>query len=297
MDGKDRLAGVVAAISAGVIWGFLGPVIRFLGDGGIDAVQMTCLRYLIVTVMVGILISFRSKGTFKIDFRVFILFAVMGVVGTFLNSACYFGSMQLIPLSLSTILQYLAPFIVVTLSVPLFRERLTVNKAVAVVVAFVGCVLCTGILSSDVSFDPVGIAMGALSGLFFATYTLGSKHAANLGHTPETVLFFTSLICFAVAAPFADLPTAFSALWSSVETTVVLLALGVLLTFLPFWLFNYSLDRLDVGKTSILTFVEPMTATAVGFAIYSETLDATASIGIAMILVALIVLNRRSSEA
>ncbi len=296
MTTNQEHAGAVAALAAGIIWGFLGPFVRGCEDIGISTMQMTCLRYIVVIAVLAPLVWVRREDAVRPNRWHILLLVAMGTVGIAANSTFYFQSMTMIPLSASTVLQYLAPFIVVALSVPLFRERLSATKLAAVVMAFVGCVLCTDLISHPGSMDLLGIAFGAISGFCFASYTLCSKGLARAGHQPTEVLFYSGIVCFVCLAPFCDLPAAVSHTLSSVENLVLVVSLGILMTLLPFILFNYALDRIEAGKASIITFAEPLTATIIGFLMYSEVLTFEAAIGMAMIMVALIIINRKSPE-
>ncbi len=292
MNNDSEHIGILAAAAAAVIWGFLGIFVRGCSDIGITPVQMTCLRYMIVIIALAAYIFIFHRGYLKIDGRTFGIFLIMGIVGIMLNSTFYFQSMVMISISLSTVLQYLAPFIVIVLSIPILHERISKRKIMAVLTAFLGCILCTGFISDPGGQDIIGIALGALSGFCFATYTLCSKKVADTSNA-TTVLFYTGLICFIGLAPICDMPSALNIMFGDVSNLLLIVGLGLGMTLLPFWLFNFALERVEAGKTSIVTFIEPMTATALGFAVFGEDLTVEAMIGIAMILVALIIVNRK----
>jgi drug/metabolite transporter (DMT)-like permease len=195
------------------------------------------------------------------------------------------------------VLQYIAPFLVILLSVPILKERITGAKAVAVVIAFTGCVLCTGVLTDMGSLNILGVAFGALSGACFSVYVIGSKFTAERGCSVATVLFYTSLVCCVGIAPFSDLPDAFGIIGSSTDALLIVVGMGLLLTLLPFVLFNVSLKWIEAGKASVLSYAEPLAATVIGMAMYGEAVTVPTVIGMAMILFALIVINRREESA
>lgn len=296
MESSERI-GVLAALTAGVLWGFLGLFVRYLSAEGFTPVQMTCIRYIIVAIAFATFILARHRRMLAVDRFDILLFAVIGIVGTLLNSVCYFGSMERISLSLSTVLQYLSPFIVVTLSVPLFHEKLTGTKIAAVLAAFIGCVLCTGLVTDPGSMDVTGIAMGVASGLFYSLYTLGSKKAASRGCSTPTIMLYSALFCAIGLAPFADLQTAFGLMFGSWQNLMMMLGLGILMTLVPFGLYNIGINRMEAGKAAIITFVEPLAATVVGFLAFGESVTPEAVLGMGMILVSLFILERRTSES
>lgn len=282
-----------AALGAGIIWGFLGLFVREMSAAGFTPLQMTCLRYVVVIAILGCWIFVKDRSLFRVCPRMLLFFAFVGVVGVALNSTCYFSSMERVSLSLATILQYFAPFYVVVMSIPIFGEKLTRTKATAVVLAFAGCFLCTGLLTSPGTVDAVGIVFGLLSAVFFGTYTLGSRKARLKGYSVTTMLFYTSVACALFLAPFSDLPSAVATTSASWHNLILLLGLGVLMTLLPFGLYNYSMGGLDAGTAAIITYIEPVAATVVGLVAYGENVTWEIAVGIVMVMAALLILERR----
>lgn len=295
MERSAEHLGILAAVSAGVIWGLLGLFVRGLDEMGVTPMQMTCMRYIIVTVILVVYIVVKDRTLFKTDLNCFTLFLIMGIVGTILNSVCYFASMSMISLSLAAVLQYIAPFVVILLSVPILQERMTRTKILAVTLAFIGCVLCTGVLTAPGEMDVMGVLLGAFSGVCFAIYTIGSKVAYSKGCTVTTVLFYSSIICCIGLAPFCDLPSAISLTISDTTIMALIIGTGIFVTLLPFVLFNYSLKKIEAGKASIITYVEPLAATVVGFIVYDEGISIISVIGMMLIFAGLVIINRKNS--
>ena len=295
MTSYSEHLGILAALSAGIVWGLLGFFVRTSDNLGISPMQLTCLRYIMIFAIVCVYIMVRNMKLFKVDRRTVFILLLMGLIGTILNSVTYLESMTLISLSLSSVLQYVAPFFVILISVPLLKEKLTLNKILAVIGAFVGSILCTGVLTDPGSMNLWGIFLAALSGFCFSVYTVGSKILSKDGYSVSTVLLYTSLICWVGLAPFCDLPGAFDLMIHSTDALLIVIGMGLFVTLLPFVLFNYSLTKIEAGKASILTYAEPLAATVIGLIIYGEGVGIDTATGITLILLALIVINRKEN--
>jgi len=289
--------GALAALSAGILWGFLGIFVRDLTAAGFTPPQLTCLRYIVVAVFFLAIIMYEDRDQLHVGPRMLAVLAIVGIVGAAMNSSAYFGSMEYISLSLSTILQYIAPFLVILMSVPLFHERITPVKGAAVVIAFSGCVLCTGVLTSPSEMNLTGIGLGVASGFFFATYTVCSKKASNCGVTVNTIMLYGSVFCVLVLIPFCGIGDALALTFANTHNMLMVLGLGVLMTILPFGLYNLALSLIDTGKVVIITYVEPVAATLVGLALYNEGVSLATVLGIVMILFSLILVNRKKGAA
>ena len=295
MTDRGVHVGVASVLAAGIIWGFLGIFVRSLSDYGFTPIQMTCLRYIIVSVFLGSVILCINPKMLRIDRRSACVFLMMGLFGSALNSICYFQSMKMISIGLATILQYISPFIVVLFSAPLFKERLTSEKCVALLFAFLGCVLCTGVLTDFGSVNMMGIFFGIMSGLFYSVYTLGSK-ASSHRFGILTITFYSSLFSGMLLLPFSDIGSATEIMASSSDATLVMLGLAFFMTLLPFALYNIGVSKMDAGKASIITYVEPLASTIVGFYVYNEAVTVPTAIGVALILLSLILINHKPSS-
>ena len=61
--------------------------------------------------------------------------------------------------------------------------------------------------------------------------------------------------------------------------------------FFPYLLYTHGLEGLENGKASIMASVEPVIATIVGVVIYNEALTVMSTVGIVLVLAAIVLLN------
>ena len=108
---------------------------------------------------------------------------------------------------LATLLQMTAPYYVLAFSFFLFKEKVTAKKLFAVLIAFVGCVLVTGVLTGGTEgMNLFGIVCAMLSGLFYSVYIVGCKISSNHGHHPTTTMIYVFLTASLLTIPFANVP-------------------------------------------------------------------------------------------
>ena len=112
--------------------------------------------------------------------------------------------MTLTSLSAAAVLLYTAPMIVVLLSAVLFGEKLTRWKLAAMVLAFAGCVMTTGVFRENGALDPGAIITGLGAGLGYALYSIFGRYALNRGYAPFTITAYTFLAAAVVLIPLAD---------------------------------------------------------------------------------------------
>ena len=108
-------------------------------------------------------------------------------IGAALSSAIVlnlFYSMSIVmnSLSLAAVLFSIDPFFVIFIAAILFKEKITSVKLTSLIIAFLGCVLVSGLIGSDMVFNPLGVFIGTIAALGFAFYGIFSRFALNKGY-------------------------------------------------------------------------------------------------------------------
>ena len=89
----------------------------------------------------------------------FLISALIGLPGTFFYYVFYYGGCSMMPASQSFIINYLWPIMSVVFACIILHEKMTVKKAVAIVMSFAGVIIVTG--SGLMSFNK-NMLLGAL---------------------------------------------------------------------------------------------------------------------------------------
>jgi len=297
----DKRALSVAAIVIGAsFWGVIGVFSRELNDRELDSLQVTEVRCIVTAVALALILLIYDRKLLKIDPKDIWMFFGTGVVGIISFNVLYFEAAKIVSLSMTAVLLYTAPFFVVIMSAFLFKEKLTKQKGLSLILAFGGCLLISGVIGSATGFNGTGFLLGLGSGIGYALYTIFSKFALKKYH-PFTLTFYTFFVAGICLIPFCEIPHMVDVAVNVDGAIFWMLALGLLITLLPYFLYNFGLKGMDAGVASVLAFIEPMVATVAGFVIYSESPTVFNLLGIALILAAVVLLNiqfgnRESSE-
>lgn len=284
-----------AVLLAGSLWGFMGFFRRSLDAMGISAAGCIAVRCVFATLLFAITILITDPKAFKIRLKDLWIFLGSGVLSLLVFGVCYFKAMDYMSLSAAAILLYTAPCFVILMSVPLFGEKLGARKLVAMLLAFAGCCLTSGIASGDASISTAGVLLGLASGICYALYSIFSRFAINRGYGTFTINLYSCLFA-AVGATLIDGGAFVPAICSGVQDFAFAAATGLVTCYLPYLLYTYGLSGLSNGKASIMASVEPVVATLVGIFIYGEDLTAAGGMGIALVLSAIVLLNLRSKS-
>lgn len=282
---KAYLAMVITAVT----WGFIGIFTRRLSAAGFTAMEVSFLRMFLSVLVLAVTLYAVDRQGLKIrrkDVWVFVVFGIFKM----LSDYCIFEAQVRIHLSLSTVLQLTSPYWVLLFSVILFGERASRRKVLAVFMAFIGCILATGLLESGISYDTLGIAFGALSGFSFAVYTIGNKVILDRGYQPDTALVYILLFATVSCIPFIS-PGDIVGKIDSSSVVFDILMMSMVLTLIPYYLQTYSTKYLSAVTVIIIALLEVFTATIVGYVYYGEVLSMLNILGLIMIPLSIIIMN------
>ena len=282
---------------AAVLWGMAGIFVRTCEQDGFEKMQMVFGRTLGTACIIGLIILFRDRRLFRIRPKDWWLFAGGGVFSILMFSFCYYKTMEYTTLSVAAVLLYTAPFFVIFLSLILFRQKLTVIKCVACLVAFVGCCLTTGAFRSGISIGTTALAFGLLTGLGYALYTIFSRLLFDRGYPALTIIFYVFLFASFASLFFSDPPELFRTITASPKSGLHLLMLAFFNSVLPYILYTKGLEGVDPTVAPIIATAEPVVATIVGAIAYHEKLTVTGGVGIVLILSAVLILNFKKGES
>ena len=295
MEKKSALGNILIII-AGLFWGSMGIFVRHLNDLGFSSIQVACLRLTTAGILFALILLIKDRKGFKIALRDIPLFLALGLVSILFFTCCYFTAIRLMTMSTAAILLYTSPIWVMVLAIIFLKEKFTIQKLIALILAFAGCVLVSG-FSGKVTV--VGILVGLGSGLGYGLYSIFGTFALKK-YSPYTVTCYTFLIAglgsIFVANP-VDLVSKISAIENKPALFGFVLLTAVVTAVIPFLLYTLGLNMTTAGKAAVLATVEPAAATLFGFFVMKETVGPIAIAGILLVFAAIIVLSLRKKES
>lgn len=281
---------LLAVLAAGAFWGTMGFFARSLYAAGFGPLEVAQTRITTGLVLVGLYILIFNRSQFKIKLKDLWCFLGTGIVSLLLFSTCYFSALNYTSLAVAAILLYTAPFFVMLMSLVLFKEKMNSKKVLALLLAFTGCVLVSGV-GGDETVSWIGILLGLGSGFFYALYSIFGRYAINRGYGAWTMTFYTFLFCSIGCAFLSDWQVIGNSVQADHSILLWVLGLGFVTAFLPYVLYSTGLEHMESSKASILASVEPVVSALFGVFVFHETMTLWGVLGIAMVLGAIVVLN------
>lgn len=282
-------------IAAGSMWGCIGIFIRHLGGYGFSSLALTALRAMGAALILTIYMLAKHREKLRIKLRDSWCFAGTGILSLTFFNICYFTTIRRTSLAVASVLLYTAPMFVMLLSLFLFHETMTWRKGAALLMAFAGCVLVTGIGRGDMSLSLSAVLTGLGAGLGYGLYSIFGIYGLRR-YDSMTVTVYTFLFATIGTAWFVDYGLLVEVVAAHPLVAVELLAFGFFTNVLPYLLYTKGLSGMEAGKASITASVEPVVASLVGIFCFGESVRISVIAGVLMVLGALVVLNVKSEK-
>ncbi len=285
----ERLTGTLCVTLAGILWGCIGIFIRRF-DENLTSMQIVTIRAVATALILFAILLLFKRSLLKIKLRDIWCFLGTGICSIVFFNYCYFKCIGMTSLSLAAVLLYTAPAMVMIISAIVFKEKITVQKISALLLALLGCVSVSGILGTRQLLSGEGILVGLGAGLGYALYSIFSRAALNRGYNSLTINFYTFLVASVGLIPFTDWKAIGKATLSSLSEFLYCIIFALVSTVIPYIIYTYGLTKLSPSRASIMASVEPVTATIVGFVFFNERPSVMAFFAIGCILFSIILL-------
>jgi len=212
----------------------------------------------------------------------------MGAIGYAAQSGLYFGALKRMDASLLALILYVYPALVLIGAVALGRERASVRRVAALLIALAGTALVLAGAASG-SLDALGTAMGFGAALAYTVYILtGDRVGAGV---PPVAL--AAFVCLGATCTFAVVSVVRGGpeLGFGADGWAWVGAIAVVSTFAAILCFFAGLARVGPSAASILSTLEPVVTVALAAAAFGESLGAVQLVGGALVVVAVLVMQ------
>ena len=279
--------GVAAVVGKAIFNGSL-----FAGHALISPVVLTQARTTFTVLVFGPILLLRfGRRIFSISGRDLILCALVGTLGVACSNFFYYYAVQKSTVSLAITVQYTAPLWVLLYLVARGRERATVQRTAATLVAMIGTALAIGVFQTGVKFSLIAVSSALLASFGYAFYNVAAQGLVTRNHQ-FTVMFYL-LLGAAVLWTVVDPPWKLMAQNFSGRQWGFLFVFACLSMVLPYMLYLSGLKYLDPTRAVITSCLEPVFAIIFAVLFVGETLRALQIVGIMAVLIATVMVQLR----
>lgn len=276
----------MCGIGAAVCYGTNPLGALYLYEDNINANSVLFYRFALAVVMLGMLMMAQGKSLL-VSMKELALLAVLGVVFSTSSITLYF-SFCFMDAGIASTLLFVYPVMVAVIMAVLFKEKLSAAAIFAIVLALTGIAL---LYEGDggATLSTVGVLLVMLSSLSYAIYiVVVNKSPLRISSLKLTfyVLFFGMLTILAnsfITGIHIQMLTT-PRMW------MCALMLALLPTVFSLVLMVISVHEIGSTPTAVMGALEPLTAVVIGVMVFGEQLTLRLSVGIVLILVAVIII-------
>jgi drug/metabolite transporter (DMT)-like permease len=295
--GRRLDAGTLWVLASAAGFGAMAIFGKLAYAAGVGTPTLLAVRFSIAAVVLWGLLAARRQPA-RVSRRTLGGLLLMGGLGYVGQAFAFFTALETIPAATTSLLLYTYPAMVSVLAWLFLRQRITRAGAVALALATLGCALVLGGPSAAQgggALDPAGVGWALTAAVVYSLYIIAGT-PITAGAPP---LVGATYIISAAAAVF----TGAGLLGGSLRFTfgpegwAVIVAIALVCTVLPVAAFVVGLARLGPARASILSTVEPLVTIALAALALGERISATQIVGGALILSAVLALQRRPRTA
>ncbi len=286
--------GIALAVIGPSLWGIMGIFVRRLSAAGVGSTDISFLRCLLAGAAFFLLLWVKNRELLRIDWLGLLVCTFYGASSYGVCFVTYNVAVERIPVSVATVLMFISPVWVTLLNWLVFHERPDKLKTFAIVLCFAGAVLVADLIHTDPSgrMDIVGILAGVLNSFGMALQLLIPRYFAKR-YQKDTMLVYGFLGAALVLAFLSDFGRMGAAFRGSDATAAILcaLALGILCTLGANGFYVKATAYIDTTSVSILSALEVVVGSIVGFLVFHETMRFSQVCGALIIMVGALLPN------
>jgi drug/metabolite transporter (DMT)-like permease len=282
--------GYVYSIISAVLFGSAGLIVKLAFMEGVNPIRLLTLQYIIAVTLMFLALTIKNKQELKVSKKELYHLFILGVVGNSFMTVFYYTAYHYLPMAMVTILLYTYPIMVYLYSLLFDKGEISSTKTLALITAFIGCILALGILGGGLKYSLKGIIFGVLSAVFYAFMNIYSENTlANV--KPLTINAYSTLFSL-ISLILYSFPTFIFKGQVTLSFLSYTTILAVFCEIIPLTLMYAAIKHIGSLKVSILGNIETPTAMLLSFFILREHISFTQMIGAILVFYAVYLLRR-----
>lgn len=289
---RYEIIGIILTLLGATLWGVSGTSVQFVGNFRNMNLEWLLTMRLITAGLLTVLYGWIRQGNaiFNVfrNWRDTLGLVIFGVFGMALCQYTYFRSIVIAGAGIATVLQYLAPSMIIIYLLVRYGKQPSTGEIISVILALAGTICLMG--NNGFSFESFRsdvLFWGLLSAVGVAVYSVSPvRLLATYGTIP--IVGFGMLLSGLVAAALFQQPHSY-ATWD-VWTVVGCFNVVFLGTIVSFNAYLEGVKRIGAVSGSILSSIEPISAGFFGWALLGNQFNWVGILGMAMIIATVIII-------
>jgi drug/metabolite transporter (DMT)-like permease len=288
---------VLMMIVAVVVWAFAFPFIK-IGLKELSFINLTILRFFVVCCILLIILVLKSKRFSKLEKKDVIPIFLLGFFGVMVyHFGLNYGEQFISPGAASLIIATI-PIQIVILAVIFLKEKISLKKAVGIIVALVGVLVISfwgkedASLEIDYIFGAIAVLIAAIMG---ALYTIAGKKLLNR-YSGFSLTVYAMLLGSLGLIPFINYSLFFEVSNMSIDGWIAVLFLGFFSTVIGYAIWYVALKIKSASEISIYLYAIPVISTIVSFFWFEDVITPMFVLGGFLVISGLVIVNMKITK-
>ncbi len=284
---SHALRGFILLMIAVLFWGSSAPIGKYLIVTRFDTLILAQTRTSLTFILLLFFFLLKDRSVFKIDFKDFWKFGILGVVGISLTNYTYYFTAKESSVATAILVQYTAPVWVVLYSVFVIKEdKLDRITFISLVLGLIGCYFAvTSGSFQSLNLKGLAIITGPTSAFTFAYQIVATKQLLKR-YSVWTILVyifgFSAVFWLCINPPWAI----FAKNYTNSDWGIFWM-FAIISILIPQSAFASGLKLLNASTVGIVSILEPVIAIIAAFLILGESLSAVQMLGALLVVAAI----------
>ncbi|OBZ16466.1 DMT family transporter [Bacillus sp. FJAT-26390] len=287
---KNTLLGSLYLSIAASIWGGMYVVVKVVVDV-VPPLELVWFRYVIALVAL-LIIGVATKQSWRVAKRDWLLISLIGLIGNTISIVSQEVGTMLSSAQMGAIITSTTPAFMVVFARILLKEKLTLKKAISILLATAGVCIIVGNAHID-STNQLGGASLLLAALTWSLMSVLVKRVPGQ-YSQIVVTSYAILVAIVLLTPFTVGRLAELDFQAMLQPSVWsgLLYLGVVSTACAFLLWNRGLHMLNASSGGLFFFFQPIVGTFLGWLLLGEQIGLSFWLGTLFIFIGVLLVIR-----
>lgn len=295
---KNKTAiGFILTLLGGVFWGFSGSCGQFLFTfHSVTSDWLVPIRMLFSGLILLLICAVKNKKKIfdvwhgKKNILTMAAFTLLGLV---MCQYAYFRAIEFSNAGIATVLQYLSPAMILAFTCIKEKRIPKIFEIIAIILAIGGTFLIAAGGAENMSLSPKALFWGLAAAVFLVCYTLIPAPLLKISDTP-TILGWGMLIGGICMMPIFK-PWEIS---PEINLSLILALGGVIIfgTVIAYSFFLEGVHLIGASKASIISSIEPVSATVISALWLKTAFLPTDFIGFVMIISTIFIISLKAKK-
>lgn len=279
--------GIICGILAAVCYGTNPFGALPLYEEGVNTASVLFYRFFMAVLMLATMMMVQRKSFSVTKSELKVLESLGALFAA--SSITYYQSFHFMDAGIASTLLFVYPVMVAVIMASFFQEKVTLSTVTSIILALVGIgLLYKG--DAGVSLSTMGVLLVMISSLTYAVYIV-IVNQSKIRMSSLKLTFYVLLICMLCLLTYSfTSPDLHLMLPPSPRAWFFACWLGLVPTVLSLVLMTIAVHEVGATPTAIMGALEPLTAVAIGVTVFDESLTFRLTVGIVLILSAVILI-------